>query len=41
MFKNIFKITKKNIQSITNKKTEIEDKKNDIRSEMNKWGEIP
>lgn len=44
MFKNLFKSSIKksaesNINLIMNKQCQIEDKKNDIRSEMNKWGE--
>lgn len=44
MFKNLFKsnikkTTENNINLIMNKKSQLENKKNDIRSEMSKWGE--
>lgn len=44
MFKNLFKSSIKksaenNISLITKKQSQLEDKKNDIRSEMSKWGE--
>lgn len=44
MFKNIFKSNIKkdaenSIKLIMDKQSQLEDKKNDIRSEMSKWGE--